>query len=111
MCMTNLTPQQEALTAIFMFLREEGFTPKWGRPYMITVKSLESRTSDNKWDTFQIYFLEDELCINRSRIEADGKQKGLRFGFGAQFLELADPECFDQIVDILRGKKMTIEEW
>ena len=104
-----MTPQQGALKAIFVFLRESGFSPMWDGSDILKIKSLGS--NDIIWDTFQIYFLEGDLCINRARIAADDKQVGLRFGMGAQFLELADPRCFDHILEVLQGKRMAIEEW
>ena len=117
--MSGDTPQEEALRAIFVFLQENSFYPMWNgdlmssvSPGIIRVKSLEPLRRDDILDVFQIYFLEGELCINRTRITAGlGGQGRNGFGLGAQFLELADPRCFDYILDVLRGKRMAIEEW
>lgn len=107
-----MTPQQDALRAIFVFLQMQGFSPMWdGGLDKFTVQSKESKRLSSNCDTFRVSFLDGELCMIRSRLSADLGSRGsggLKLDFGAQFFDLADPGCFDQIVDVLRGKRLSI---
>lgn len=100
-----LTPQQEALQAIALFLNEEGFATGW-LDIDQDVLVVQSNISFNYGipATFRVCFVEGSLFVARTiLVYDDGNRDTIRdqcirhWGY----FDLSHPRCFDQIIRVL----------
>lgn len=95
------TPAIQTMQAIHHYLSyEKGYLCEWQNPTKFHVKSK------NLGELFAISYIEGDIMIMRAGIKT--KSQKVNLDLGAQILELANPKCFDQIVDALEGKTLPI---
>lgn len=108
-----MTPVEEAMRAVFSYLSEQdGFSCSWGVVYnpirepigggiSFEVRYLYSGSA--LAETFRVSWLDGELMLLRAGVKPVNRKVNL--DLGAQLFELADPACFDQLVDAIKGTK------
>lgn len=101
-------PEQLALMAVGEFLKERGFHVNWFPPW----EWEEFWVLDGPDDArvlFWFYFVDgDLLMIAKENMTGRKWDRSTCLDRGGRFLELADPACFDQIVERLEKRLKSV---